>query len=256
MAGDEAEGLDPLLERAHGRIGHARRVGRVLDQYLAATGLQHGGVVGAHADVACQPRLLVEIDGAEGEQRMAVRGDGDQLLRRQRVGIAGVVEIGQRQRRVQIGDHRRQLRRRRIAALAADVEMHVVPEQRDIGGDHDGDRRGSDERGGQPRGKARAGAAQRQPQRQHEQREQRQRPGREQQAVGGVVRKAGKAERAERDGADHQNRDDNIGSSGLGHTRLFLSAAPARARSATASTMRRSRRNRHPTDRSSRRRTA
>ena len=162
MAGDEAEGLDPLLERAHGRIGHARRVGRVLDQYLAATGLQYGGVVGAHADVACQPRLLVEIDGAEGEQRMAVRGDGDQLLRRPRVGIAGVVEIGHRQRRVQIGDYRRQLRRRRIAALAADVEMHVVPEQRDIGGDHDGDRGGSDERGGQPRRKTRAGAAQRQ----------------------------------------------------------------------------------------------
>ena len=233
VAGDEADGLDPLLERAQRRIGQPGGVGGVLHQHLAVAGLQHGGIVGADADVARQPGLLVEIDGAEREQRMAVRGDGDQLLGGQRVDVAGIVEIGQRQWRAQIADDGRELRRRRVAALAADVEMHVVAEQRDVGGDHDRNRGAGHEYGRYPGGEPRAAAAQRQAKRQREQREQRQRPGGEQEAVRGVFAEAGEAERAERDRADDEDRYDDVGSSG--HARFSLSAARARARSATAS---------------------
>ena len=80
MAGDETDGLDALLERAQRGVGQAHDIGGILDHHLAVAGLQHGRVVGTHADIARQPRLLVEIDGAEGEQRMAARGDADQLL--------------------------------------------------------------------------------------------------------------------------------------------------------------------------------
>ena len=179
VAGDETDCLDPFLEHAQRRIGQARRVGGVLEKHFAVAGLQQGGVVGANAEVARQARLLVEIDGAEGEQRMAVGGDGDQVFGVERVGIAGVVEISQRQRRAQIADDRRELRWRRVATLAADVEMHVVAKQRDVGGNYDRDRGAGHQNGRDPGGEARARAAQRQPQRQSEQREQRQRPGRE-----------------------------------------------------------------------------
>ena len=40
MAGDEAHGLDPLLERAQRRIGKARDVGVILDHDPAATDLE------------------------------------------------------------------------------------------------------------------------------------------------------------------------------------------------------------------------
>ena len=42
---------------------------------------------------------------------------------------------------MQMFDDVGELCRRRIPALAGHIEMRVVAEQRDIGGDHDGDRR-------------------------------------------------------------------------------------------------------------------
>ena len=231
VAGDETDCLDPFLEHAQRRIGQARRVGGVLEKHFAVAGLQQGGVVGANAEVARQAGLLVEIDGAEAEQRMAVGGDGDQVFGVKRVGIAGVVEISQRQRRAQIADDGRELRWRRVASLAADVEMHVVAEQRDVGGNHDRDRGAGHQNGRDPGGEARARAAQRQPQRQRKQREQRQRPGREQQAVGRVFAEADETKRAECECADDQHRQDDVGM--YGHA-CRLNAAPARARSTTA----------------------
>jgi hypothetical protein len=150
VAGEKTDGLGPLLEHAQRRIGQAGRVGGVLHQHLAVAGLQHGGVVGTDAEVAGEPGLLVEIDGAEREQRMAARGNGDQVSGVERVRIAGIVEISQRQRHAQIADDRRELRRRCVASFAADVEMHVVAKQRDVGGNHDRNRRSSHQDGRDP----------------------------------------------------------------------------------------------------------
>ena len=165
VTGHEADGLDALLEHAHRRIGEADNVGVVLDHHAAVAGLEHGGVVGVNAGVAGEPRLLVEVDGAERKQRMTARGDLDQLLGDKRIAVAAVVEIRQRQRDAQVVDDGGELRRRRVAAFAAHVEMHVVPIERDVGRDRDRDRTDGHQRGRRPRRQARAAAAQRQTQR-------------------------------------------------------------------------------------------
>jgi len=228
VTGHEADGLDALLEHAHCRIGQAGDVGIVFDHDPTAAGLEQGGVVGVNAHVASEPRLLVEIDGAEREQRVAARGDLDQFLGDERVAVAAIVEIRQRQRAAQVVDDCGELRRRRVAAFAAHVEMHVVPIERHVGRDRDRDRSDGHQRGRRPRRQARAATAQRQAQREHEQREKRHRPGREQETVGGFFAEAGEAEHAERERPDGQHRDDDVRLPGPRHA--LLTAAPTRAR--------------------------
>ena len=84
---------------------------------------------------------------------------------------------------MQLIDNVGELLRRRVPSFAGHVEMHVVAIERDIGGNHHGDRGADDQRVGDPGGPPRSAATQRQADREHEQRQQRKRPGHEQQAV-------------------------------------------------------------------------
>ncbi len=163
MAGHETNRLGALAKHAQRGITEPRGVGDVFHQHLAVAGLQHRRVVGVHADIARKPRLLVEIDGAVGQQRMVARGNLDHLAHGLRVGIAGVVEIGQRQRRPQLVHNGGELLRGRIQPFAGCVEMHIVAIERDIGGDHRAKCAADDQHVGGPGRPARAAAAQWQP---------------------------------------------------------------------------------------------
>src|SRR5690348_625746 len=79
MAGHEADRLASLSEYTQRSVAEPRWVGDVFHQHLSVPGLQHSGIVRAHADVARKSRLLIEIDGAERQQRLVVRCDLDHV---------------------------------------------------------------------------------------------------------------------------------------------------------------------------------
>ena len=126
MTGDKTDGLGTLPKRTQHRVAKASGIGDVFDQNLAVTRLQHRRVVGMHAVVARKPRLLVEIDGAERQQRMASRRDRDQIPHGERIRVGSIVEVSQRERCTQMFDDVGELFRRRIPPSAGHVEMHVV----------------------------------------------------------------------------------------------------------------------------------
>ncbi len=183
MAGHEADRLGALSKDAQRGVAEARGVCDVFHQHLAVTGLQHRRIVGMHADVARAPRLLVEIDGMERQQRMVACCDLNHIPCGERVGVAGVIEIGQRKRRSQLIDNIGELLRRSVQSLAGCVEMHVVAIEGDIGRNHHAQRAADNQRVGGPGRPPRSSAAQRQSDRECEQRQQGKRPGCEQQAV-------------------------------------------------------------------------
>ena len=132
VPGHEADDIDLLLQDPQGRVGHLGEIDGVLDDNSPAFGLQQSGVIGANPELARLRRLLVEVDRMELEMPVLARRDGQQVLGVDRVPVRMVVEIDQRDVGPESVQDRFELRRRGVGGLAADVQINVVAEDRDI----------------------------------------------------------------------------------------------------------------------------
>ena len=100
------------------------------------------------------------------QMRIAARHDPEHLLERAGPPGPGPVEIGQCDLLLQLVHHAHRPLRGRVYLLAREIDVSIVQDERDIGGDHDHDRRNDDptrraSRAAQAASAAAAGAASR-----------------------------------------------------------------------------------------------
>ena len=112
-----------------------------LDEQLAVLGLEDAGVVDADAVRPGERRLLVGIDDAQLERRVAPAHHPEHFPDASALRVLAAVEVREPHRLPQLIHHPQRARGRRVDPLPREVDVQVVQRERDVGEHRDRHRR-------------------------------------------------------------------------------------------------------------------